>query len=759
MYSKFGYTVRHVPDFDNVPQELRPQPCFLLWKLLPPTEPGKKPRKVPFNIHGQAVSTKDTSQCCTLEEAQRVYSAGGFDGIGVNLEAAGIVGIDLDGLRELAEKHPWFRDWWAEVRASGAFVEFSPSGTGVHIYLRAALPFDGAKLGGFEVYKSGRYTTLTCQAAMPQRGLGELIGGEAAQELLNRFVAYVGFKQAVPKAPLATAPQTQTGIAPEVVDRIAAIVAEKHPAEWRGDYEDGPLGGGYGGDDSRGEAALARFIAQVAVAEGVQQEQGHAVLLAVLLKSATGQRDKWAGREQYLSGRLFGLVADEWQKPAAQGVSAGVPAVTQQSELQRRVAELDKKYFVALHGGDVRVFAREAENPLEAALKFDPFRRLQINNIVKVPQEDGRTKTVEVAEVWLRSPARKTYHAVVFDPSMSCGPDVVNLYSGLQIVPAEGDCTLILAHLRDCWAAGDVAVFEYLIRWLALLIQRPWQLPMVGIMVRGRQGTGKSTIAGIFLRAFGNAAFSTNQAGQVFGRFNGFLATKVFVVLEEAVFAADPNAENAAKVLITNQTLGVERKGIDAQTVRNFCHLLAFTNNDHAAPKTKDDRRWLTLHTPDRFANDHAYHAKLRACIEGGGDAAFIHYLRQIDLAGFNPAKMPETAEARRQRAETLFAKDSVGGWLLLCLQDGGFTTAIGFVEWAEQVGSATVCASYEAYARGVRHAASWPQAARKMRDFLPEGTVRTVRKREHGDLCNVLALPPLEVARSHFAQQQRVEF
>ena len=71
------------------------------------------------------------------------------------------------------------------------------------------------------------------------------------------------------------------------------------------------------------------------------------------------------------------------------------------------------------------------------------------------------------------------------------------------------------------------------------------------------------------------------------------------------------------KRLITEPTLMIERKGIDAQTVDNFTHLILATNNDWSFPAGMDERRVFALQVSDARKGHYAYFGALAAEIEG----------------------------------------------------------------------------------------------------------------------------------------------
>jgi putative DNA primase/helicase len=136
-------------------QELSSYPQWVAWE-------SRGKRKVPIHPDtGRAVSAHDPEAWMTYPDALNVKSCAG---IGFALTVRDPFGcIDLDNCRnphtgEVAE-------WAMEiVEAYGSYVEVSPSGTGLHIWIRCE-PFENLpKTNGIEAYYSKRYMTYTGNA-------------------------------------------------------------------------------------------------------------------------------------------------------------------------------------------------------------------------------------------------------------------------------------------------------------------------------------------------------------------------------------------------------------------------------------------------------------------------------------------------------------------------------------------------------------------------------------------------------------------
>src|SRR5262249_16427040 len=96
-------------------------------------------------------------------EAIRTYFLGdcSIDGPGFVLcENDGFVGIDLDHCVSDQKISLWALKIIFELES---YTEFSPSGSGVRIFLKGKLPPAGRKRGSIEMYESSRYLTVTGQ--------------------------------------------------------------------------------------------------------------------------------------------------------------------------------------------------------------------------------------------------------------------------------------------------------------------------------------------------------------------------------------------------------------------------------------------------------------------------------------------------------------------------------------------------------------------------------------------------------------------
>jgi Family of unknown function (DUF5906) len=410
--------------------------------------------------------------------------------------------------------------------------------------------------------------------------------------------------------------------------------------------------------------------------------------------------------------------------------------------LKLAMQEMNLRYFVAKVGGGVFVFDEQDASILTDAMSFAAFGQFNAGRKV-----NGKS----VAAAWLSSSGRRTYSSLVFDPSGDCPEGNYNTWRGLALEPKQGKCGKILSHICDIWCGGDEAQFEYVLKWMALLVQKPWIKPEVALVLRSKEGTGKTIIVHMLLDIFGVHGFTTAQKDQVAGRFNGHLFDKVLVVLEEAFFAGDPAAVAAAKAMVTNSALGYEAKGKDAFSAPNYAHVITLTNNEWAVPAGADARRWMVLDVSEARMGDHAYFTALADEIRNGGKEIFLGCLLSIPLDGWNPRVLPPSNALHTQQLETLRRCDPVAGWWLGTLSEAEFSVKGGAVAWPTEIPASEMQESYEMATKGARNAPSFGVAAKKLRKLLPNGALPKVRRSNNGDRSFHYQLPDLLDARQHF--------
>jgi hypothetical protein len=336
------------PNFDNIPQQMRKLVQWVLWRYDWRSGDGGTGRagewaKVPYQRDGRHAKSNDPATWDHFEKIRTAFEGdpGGHDGVGfVFTRKSRIVGIDIDDcVTWESSKHapgivvPKFNDWAQRTldRLDGAFVEFSPSRTGLHFYCFAN-PAQAVKHSeaGFEMYPEGRYFTVTGDALNPVEALPDKTGD--VDFILSAVLALRGEKAGdrvaqTPKSDSRPVSASTNGIRETAIGLIRGprglhtSIEQRLEIAFRADngqkirelFE-----GNLNGYPSQSEAdlALAGFLKFYS--------DGHPLILTAMMRRSKLDREKWdkpvrAGGLTHLEQVIEKTLTDEytfWRIPA-----------------------------------------------------------------------------------------------------------------------------------------------------------------------------------------------------------------------------------------------------------------------------------------------------------------------------------------------------------------------------------------------------------------------------------------------------------
>jgi len=372
------------------------------------------------------------------------------------------------------------------------------------------------------------------------------------------------------------------------------------------------------------------------------------------------------------------LIADTISRAFADGQAAAASNPDNdggEAESELHIERLNKDYFVTPYGSDVLVcsFERDETGRMVAVYRsFQAFERLHSNVLI---WRGG--KAIKLGKFWLEHPNRRQYAGVSFVPN---GPDVLpgnikNLWLGFAVQPKQGNCDLILKHITEVLANGDVDYANYILNYLAWTVQNPDRQAEVVLIFKGSEGTGKGLLGRLIMDFFGSAAMHISSSRHLVGNFNAHLDGTVALFADEAFWAGDKAARGAFFALITEPYLTVERKGIDAKQVINRLHIIMATNEDWVVPAEYDSRRYAVFEVSDKYKQSSTYFRCIYDQIDNGGREAFLFELLHRDICDFHPRHIIKTKAFRDQVINSLGPMPS---WWLGLLEDGFIPVELG---------------------------------------------------------------------------------
>lgn len=444
------------------------------------------------------------------------------------------------------------------------------------------------------------------------------------------------------------------------------------------------------------------------------------------------------------------------------------------SRIQKAVEVENETKFLTRYGGKTFI-VEEGKSPTTgkrtlALMTRADYRLMHENNRVEVPSSGGRTKHMCFADVWLGHPDRRQYlNGVALLPAQETPEGVYNLWRGWGVEPVEDEakCLPLLRFLFNVICSGDKQAFAYLIGWMAYCVQNPGKPAEVAVVMRGGRGVGKSTLLRWMVEIFGEHGLHIQNSQHLVGRFNAHLQDVCFIGADEAFFVGDRQGAEVLKGLITEPSITIERKGVDAVSVPNRLKVMMASNAEWVIPAGTDERRYFVLDVSDAKQQDRAYFSKLQARVKGGGLAALLHKLLNMPLGGFDVGSVPRTAALDHQVLQSLAPVDE---WLYSCLYEGAALDTCrehGIRSmWAEDVMCTRVADAFTEFIKnkyGRRHIpTSAAFIGRALRRVFPELGIgrRRVREGESphstGELRRFWTVPPLDEARAMFAKYVR---
>jgi energy-coupling factor transporter ATP-binding protein EcfA2 len=324
--------------------------------------------------------------------------------------------------------------------------------------------------------------------------------------------------------------------------------------------------------------------------------------------------------------------------------------------------KLNKQHFITRIGSSVMVGTEPSDptgNPSftrqnDFVLEKGPLKVMKWNS------SKDAFLPYSAASAWLYDyEHRRSYpNGVVFEPNRKV-KGAYNLWKGVPVeANPEASCRRLLEHVYQVICHENDEWYNFLITWAADILQNPGRKAGSAVVIKGKKGTGKSTFFHFLDQILRPHSLTTSQREHVTGKFNAHMESLLLMVLEEAVWPGDHQGNSTVKDLITNETIAVERKGIDVSRMNNYMRIGMTSNDDWTVPATwEDERRYFVLECSDVVQQDDEWFGPLYEEMEGEGLGALVHYLSTWDpsLVGMTwdslrtPPKTEWLAEEARQ--------------------------------------------------------------------------------------------------------------
>lgn len=286
--------------------------------------------------------------------------------------------------------------------------------------------------------------------------------------------------------------------------------------------------------------------------------------------------------------------------------------------------------------------------PFRDFITMDKFHAAHANDTEEIVSGQKITK-VSRSRLWLSHEKRAQYLALVTRPGepVVTADNCLNEWAGFSVQPIAGDVTpfkKLYAYLF-----GNE---QFPLLWLAHLIQFPGIKMFVALVVWSKQeGVGKNLLFEAIGNLFDPRHFALIGQSEVDDDFCGWIPGTVFMLGDEIRASKSEKARDRLKLWGTATTLRTHDKGQPKRVVENLMNQVYLSNHADGMFLSDYDRRfWVhevkTGPLPESLKNEYL---RWR---DNGGLAHLLHYLKGIDLEGFDPKGRAPVTDSKKDMIE-----------------------------------------------------------------------------------------------------------
>ena len=604
---------------------------FLCYALVPSkTKPGKMD-KIPTSPHtGYPCDQTDPKNWTTAEHACATATAWGAGyGVGFAFTSADpFFFVDIDGA--LVD------GVWSPVAQQicsmfpGAAMEVSQSGTGLHIFGCGSFPPHGCKNVplGLEFYTEARFCALTGTSAMGDASTDHTA---ALHALTATYFPPGAHSDADGTFALSDAPVPEWRGPVDDEDLIRRALNSRSAGSafgdrasfadlWTGNTE--ALSKAY--PDPGRLFAVSEADAALAAHLGFWTGKHGERVLRLMMRSAL-KREKW-DRDDYLPRTISAVMARTGDVCTDKEIAPpSTPAATSAAPMQTAIEgntflnpDAQREVFKGC------VYVRSAHKvliPGGLLVKPDQFRVNYGGYTFAMDMINDRT-TRNAWEAFTESSVLRAPHAddMCFRPDLESAVVVddgdqtrVNTYWPARVPRMVGDAEPFNIHLSKLFPneRDRLIVLSY----MAAVVQYKGIKFQWCPVIQGAEGNGKSLLSAMVSRAIGQRYTHWPDAKDLSTPFNGWLADRIFIAVEE-LHSQDHQVDVVHSLLtIISGSFGkqIQYKGVDQSSRQIVCNLMCNTNYKTAIRKTPDNaRRFAMFYTPQQTRAD------IEACGMGG---------------------------------------------------------------------------------------------------------------------------------------------
>jgi len=332
--------------------------------------------------------------------------------------------------------------------------------------------------------------------------------------------------------------------------------------------------------------------------------------------------------------------------------------------------QIDNDFVLPVYEDDYTIMKKEFEE--EYFMINEPllFGRERIENDKKVyylySKNDMNTLTahyqltddkghnIPFFNKWIVDPNKRYYEKQTFIPSDDYdSTKYYNLFTGFNYkYEEEFNNIQYIKHFKNhikLLCNNDEAASNYLIKYLADLIQNPDILPGVAVVMCGGKGVGKDLLIDMLINLIGQEYTTrTQNFNSLFGTFNSGVKNKLLIQLNEVSGNDGYKQKEELKVFLTQKTVEINEKMLKPYKLNNYARLFMCTNNNNPVEITVDNRRYFVIEAGQKQSK--TYYDNMYDNILNNNEAmnTIFNYLYKYDITDFILDDFPITNKMKR---------------------------------------------------------------------------------------------------------------
>ena len=259
--------------------------------------------------------------------------------------------------------------------------------------------------------------------------------------------------------------------------------------------------------------------------------------------------------------------------------------------------------------------------------------------------------SISIWKEWIKDINKRSYNNFIFDPAMKSDPDLYyNTFDGFACKDwkIEESAEITCFHeLINNLCNDEENVINYILDYLAHMIQKPAEKSGKIIIFRGLEGVGKDSFHLLIEKILGKKyCLNTENFEDIFGKYNIAIKNKIFICLNETNSDDARKYKDSLKAFATAEKTKYADKNVKAVEQHNYSRLFLFTNSATPVNLEMTSRRYVIIKTGWQLLNDTQFWNNFYKNINDENFIKSVYdYLMNRDISNFKINNTPVTEE------------------------------------------------------------------------------------------------------------------